>query len=265
MTRYQAMFKRLNEKNEAAFIPFTVMGYPDREGSYDLIRLLIENGADALELGIPFSDPVADGPVIQAAGSQALSNGFSVKESLALLKRVRGDYPDIPIGLLLYANLVFANGVETFIASLAECGVDSLLIADVPLGEGAIVRTAAEKHGIDVVFIVPPNADQAKVEQVGQSSRGYVYMLGRKGVTGTGAEAELPSYEVLKTLEKVQAPPAILGFGISTPDHVKRAVAHGLDGVIAGSAIVERVPMLSDGRRDQLAHYVRDMKKATLR
>jgi len=241
------------------------LGYPDAERSYELIRLLIENGADALEVGIPFSDPVADGPVIQAAGGEALKHGFSVKESLTLIRRVRKDYPDIPIGILLYANLVYANGVKNFIASLAACGVDSLLIADVPLDEGAEIIKAADAYGVDVVFIVPPNAGMTKVERLGQASRGYVYMLGRKGVTGTGVEAELPSTEVLQTLSKVQAPPAILGFGISTPEHVRRAVAHGLDGVIAGSAIVERAPMLADGRVGELVQYIQDMKKATLR
>src|SRR5262245_7088296 len=156
--RYQRLFRRLQEAAEGAFVPFTVLGDPDPRTSSDILRALVAGGADALELGIPFSDPLADGPTIQAASSRALAAGVRPAHAWDLLASLRRDLPELPIGLLVYANLVEARGVDRFYAQAAACGVDSVLVADVPTLEAQPYVHLAQRHGILPVLIAAPNS-----------------------------------------------------------------------------------------------------------
>ena len=156
--------QNLQRKKEGAFVPFVTLCDPTFDRSFEIICTLVENGADALELGFPFSDPLLDGPVIQAANNRALNAGHSTEDSFKLLAKVRSKYPEIPISLLLCANLIFAKGLDNFYQRCAEVGVDAVLVADIPLLAKEDYVQAAKKHGIQPVFICPPNADTKTVQ-----------------------------------------------------------------------------------------------------
>lgn len=266
MSRYQQMFSRLQENKQGAFVPFVTIGDPSLELSYQILEALIAGGADALELGIPFSDPVADGPTIQNANIRALAAGVTPTACLDLISRLRLNHPDLPIGLLLYSNLVMTKGLDAFYQQAAAAGVDSVLIADVPLHESKLFRQAAMKHGVAPIFIVPPNCTDDTLRQVSSYGRGYTYLLSRAGVTGTETKAAAPAHHLIEKLSEYNAAPTLLGFGISTPEHVKAALKSGAAGAISGSAIVQRIEKLKDQPEallEELTAFVRDMKAAT--
>ncbi len=231
---------RLFERSHGVFVPFLMLGDPHAGASERLIEAAIEGGADALELGIPFSDPIADGPVVQEAALRARSAGVTVGTCFELLARIRGRHPTVPIGLLVYANLVVARGTSFFYQRAAHAGVDSILVADLPLGEAAPFLSAATEHGIDPVFVLPANASEETLRAVSSTSRGYTYVLARDGVTGSANEPGPSSRETFRALRRYGAPPALVGFGISRPDHVRAAISAGAAGAIAGSSLIDR-------------------------
>lgn len=265
MDRYQTVFHQLKQQGKIAFIPFVTLGDPDIETSFEIISTLIEAGADALELGFAYSDPVADGEVIQQANLRALSNKITTADNLALIKRVRTAYPQIPIGLLLYANLVVAKGVDQFYSAAKDAGVDSILVADIPLSHADGLQKAGKKYGIGNVFLAPPNASDDVLKQTAQESGGYVYVLGRAGVTGTDVEMQAPAAKMIKTLKSASDTPCLVGFGISEPKHIADVKASGADGAISGSAIVAIIGQyLNDLQvmKTELTKFVQAMKNA---
>jgi tryptophan synthase alpha chain len=239
MERYDQLFKRLAANKEGAFVPFVTLGDPSPELSLRVIDALVEGGADALELGIPFSDPLADGPTIQNATLRAFAAGTTTAQCFEMLASIRQKYPDLPIGLLMYANLVFANGIDAFYARCAEAGVDSVLVADVPVEESAPFRQAALRHNVAPIFICPPNASDDLLREIASHGRGYTYLLSRAGVTGAENRASLPLHHLITKLREYNAAPPLQGFGISEPGQVKEAIASGAAGAISGSAIVK--------------------------
>ena len=264
--RYQAAFAALNAKQQGAFVPFVTIGDPGLEVSFNIIKTLVENGADALELGFPFSDPLADGPVIQGANLRALAAGTTPEDCFELIAKVRALYPELPIGLLLYANLVFANGIDHFYAKAQAAGVDSVLIADVPVEESAPFSQAAKAHGIDPIFIAPPNASTQTLKQVSESGAGYTYLLSRAGVTGTESKAGTPVEQILAQLAEFNAPPPLLGFGIAEPSQVHEAIKSGAAGAISGSAVVKIIEAHQHDEATllaKLAEFTSNMKAAT--
>lgn len=276
MTRYEQMFARLREAGQGAFVPFVMIGDPDAQASEAIIEALIAGGADALELGVPFSDPVADGPTIQRAHLRALASGGGFGAALEVVARVRSRHPQVPIGLLVYGNVPFAVGVEEFYSRCAAAGVDSVLLPDVPVREGDAFSAAAEAAGVDAVYIAPPSASAQTLAGVAARSRGYVYAVSRVGVTGTErASSTVGLAESVARLRADAAAPVMLGFGISTPAQVAEAIAAGADGAISGSAIVAVVeahaPALAAGGSasqealDELREKVGAFKAATAR
>ncbi len=264
--RYDLTFEKLATKNEGAFIPFVTIGDPNAEQSFAIIKTLIDAGADALELGIPFSDPSADGLTIQMAALRALNANINTDVCLDILTRIRAYAPDIPIGLLLYGNLVFARGIDNFYRDVAHAGVDSVLIADLPIRESAPFRQAAIANGVAPIFIAPPNASDTTLQKVAEFSAGYTYVLSRVGVTGTETEAEMTGHKLIDVLDKYQAAPAVIGFGISKPEQVKAALATGAKGAISGSAVVKIIENnLTDHQAMLIAltEFVQAMKQAT--
>ncbi len=266
MDRYETTFARLDERKQAAFVPFVVLGDPNPDDSIRIIQCLIDAGADALELGFPFSDPLADGPTIQQAMDRALKAKITSEDCFSILKTIRNNNPTLPIGLLLYANLVYARGFESFYRECQQAGVDSALVADVPVGESSAYREAANKHGIHPVFLCPPNVSSKTLKDVAVHSGGYTYLLSRAGITGTDVAAGRPAAELLEQLNIHSAAPPLLGFGISSPRHVTDAIASGAQGVICGSAIIERITKnLPDIEKvmGELTKFVLEMKAAT--
>ncbi|EMK7507453.1 TPA: tryptophan synthase subunit alpha [Escherichia coli] len=268
MERYESLFAQLKERKEGAFVPFVTLGDPGIEQSLKIIDTLIEAGADALELGIPFSDPLADGPTIQNATLRAFSAGVTPAQCFEMLALIRQKHPTIPIGLLMYANLVFNKGIDEFYAECEKVGVDSVLVADVPVEESAPFRQAALRHNVAPIFICPPNADDDLLRQIASYGRGYTYLLSRAGVTGAENRAALPLNHLVTKLKEYNAAPPLQGFGISAPDQVKAAIDAGAAGAISGSAIVKIIEQHINEPEKMLAAlkaFVQPMKAATRR
>jgi len=266
-TRYADMFVSLKAKNQGAFVPFVMIGDPNKETSLAIIDQLVKSGADALELGIPYSDPIADGPTIQKASIRALRSGIRPQICFDILTEIRKNHPSVPIGLLLYSNLVLANGIANFYERAAAAGVDSILIADVPLREADRFIAVAKQHNIHQILIAPPNASNETLKAIGEKSDGYTYLLGRSGVTGTETAVEIPAAELIAKLSQYKVAPPLLGFGISTPEQVANAIQSGAAGAISGSATVNIIAAnLTDKDKmlAELASFVTKMKAATL-
>ncbi|OEF27443.1 tryptophan synthase subunit alpha [Vibrio rumoiensis] len=265
-TRYEALFNQLEQKNQGAFVPFVTIGDPNPEQSLQIMHTLVEAGADALELGLPFSDPLADGPTIQGANIRALDSGTTPDTCFELISQIRAKYPQLPIGLLVYANLVFARGIDDFYARCQKAGVDSVLIADVPTGESTPFNQSAKAHGIHPIFIAPPTASDETLNDVARLGGGYTYLLSRSGVTGAETKANMPVHALLERLNQYDAPPALLGFGISEPSQVKEAIQAGAAGAISGSAVVkiiENNQSQPEVMLEKLHDFVHAMKEAT--
>lgn len=268
MNRFNTCFTQLKAKNEGAFVPFVTLCDPDFERSLQIIDTLVANGADALELGFPFSDPLLDGPVIQAANKRALDGGYSTDACFEMLGKIRAKYPAIPISLLLCANLVFVAGVDRFYQRCAENGVDAVLIADLPVELADEFAPVAKKYGIAPVFICPPNASQATIEKVAELTDGYTYLVSRSGVTSAENQSSSANLDhLIEGLKRSNSAPILQGFGIATPEQVKQALALGADGAISGSAIVKIIEQNLDNQPrllSELGEFLRAMKAATL-
>ena len=277
MSRYTDLFNRLDAVGEGAFVPFIMINDPNPEASFEIISTAIEAGADALELGVPFSDPVADGPTVAESHLRALDGGSTVNSCLALIARVREAYPEIPIGMLIYGNVPFTRGLDKFYREFAEAGADSILLPDVPVREGAPFIEAAEAAGVDPIFIAPAKASETTLEGVSAASKGYIYAISRDGVTGTERESSTAGLtDVVDNIKRFGGAPILLGFGISSPQHVSDAIAAGASGAITGSAITKIIashcegehPDPStitdmDGLKKELSEFVSAMKAAT--
>jgi tryptophan synthase alpha chain len=265
VSRYRLMFKRLAAAGEGAFGAFVMLGDPDPRESAAILDALVEGGADMIEVGIPFSDPIADGPVIQAAAERALVAGVTPADCFRLLAEFRARHPDVPVGILTYANLVLARGRDAFYAAAAQAGADSVLVADVPVFEARTFVQSARTHGIAPVLIAARNTPAETLRRIAALGEGYTYCVARAGVTGVGDGVRLDHEEMLATLAANLAPPPVFGFGISTPDHVALALAAGAAGAISGSAIVGLIAANRDDPAPALRAFVAAMKAATRR
>ena len=273
MSRYEKLFSNLAARNEGAFVPFIMLSDPDPDTALDIVRAAVAGGADALELGVPFSDPVADGPTIQASHIRALEGGATVDSAIAQIRQIRAEFPDLPIGMLIYGNVPFTRGLETFYSEFQEAGADSILLPDVPVREGAPFVAAADKAGIDPIFIAPAQASEQTLQGVAQYSRGYIYAISRDGVTGTEKESETRGLvDVVNNVKRFGGAPILLGFGISTPQHVADAISAGAAGAITGSALTKIVDAYLDennkpteGLASAVTDFVSKMKAATKR
>ncbi len=253
MSRYAGMFHRLN--GEGAFGAFLMLGDPDLETSARLLDAAVEGGADMIEVGIPFSDPVADGPVIQAAAKRALDAGVRVEHCFDLIAGFRERHPNVPVGILTYANLVVARA--GFMRDAAEAGADSLLIADVPALEAERFTQEMRQAGIEPVLIAAANTPEPTLKRIAELSRAYTYCVSRAGITGTHAGGQFDA-GLVERVRQAGAPPPVFGFGISAPEHVRAALNAGAAGLICGSAIVDLA-----SRGGNIADLVRTLKDST--
>jgi tryptophan synthase alpha chain len=254
--------ERLREK---AFIPFTVLGYPDERTSVEIIRAMARGGADMVELGFPFSDPIADGRVIQEADTVALRNGADTESCFRMLRMVRG-FTDILIGLLLYYNLIYQYGVEAFYGKCRELRIQYVLAADVPLEEAGEIVKAAKKNGVGTVFIVSEVTDEERLRRIVARTTGFLYVVTRPGVTGARKSIHGSTVKLLRRLRPLTSLPLYAGFGISKPEHVRAVCGAGADGAICGSAIIRLVSENVRDKRGMLGkveRFVRAMKAAT--
>lgn len=264
--RYKATFERLQSRNQGMFVPFVMLGDPTLAQSARHLIDLVEGGADALEVGIPFSDPIADGPVVTAASVRALQNGANFQRCLELVADLKSHYPELPIGALTYANIVLCSGMDSFYTAAAEAGIDSVLIADVPVLEADPFCDAARHAGVCPVLIAAPNTPSPTLARIAQLGEGYTYYVTRAGVTGSEIVAKFDHEQQIQKLKALGAPPPLFGFGISKPQHVALAMQAGAAGVITGSAVVSR---MADSSQEEsrisaeLRRFVAAMKAQT--
>jgi tryptophan synthase alpha chain len=265
MTRYERVFARLRARRETAFIPFAVAGDPDSTTSERVFRTFIDSGADVLEIGYPFSDPVADGPVNQRAATRAIAAGLNHHRFFALIRRLR-TFTDIPFGLLCYANSVHHLGCDRFCQAAAAAGLDSLLVADMPPEEAGELLDAERKHGIVSVFIASELTPQPRMATICAATTGFVYVVSRLGPTGVQSSVAGSVGTTLQRLRRVTTLPLCVGFGLSRPEHVAAVHRAGADGAIVGSALVSMIEsnLKHPGTMlDRLGGTVRACKGAT--
>ena len=217
----------------AALMPYLMGGFPDLETSRAIGEAYAESGADLVELGVPFSDPLADGPVIHAAGTQALEGGATVP---AVIELARSLSERVPVILMCYANLVLARGVERFVDELEKAGVSGLIVPDLPLEEAPATLAACDAAGLALVPLVAPTTPEDRLARIGEQARGFVYTVSSTGTTGERADVD--AGDLLARVKRHTAVPVALGFGISTPAQAAAAAAAGADGVIVGSRLV---------------------------
>lgn len=261
--RLAACFDRLRAEGRGGLSIYWPVGYPDRQQSEAVLRAAIDGGADWIEVGLPWSDPAADGPVIQEATAQAIRGGVRVQDTLDVAARLRGDHPEIPLVAMTYANIAYQMGWDQFAKRLREVGFDGAILADVPLEESAPVRTALSAEGLAWVPLVTPTTSPERMQQIGATATGFLYVVSNVGITGQGDPGPL----VEKTTERAKAAgcpvPLVVGFGISTADDVARVLAAGADGAIVGSHVVAIVR--GGGGPDDVQAAVSALKEGTRR
>lgn len=266
MNRYKKKFAELKKKRQGAFIPFVTIGDPDYSTSLRIIKRLIDSGADVLELGLAFSDPIADGKTIQAADVRALEAGIDTNKVFGLLKKVRAYNKEIPIGLLVYYNLIYRRGIEKFYKDAKDAGVDGILAADVPVEEAGPLLKVAKKYRINQIFLVTPTTTEKRLKNILRHASGFIYLVTLLGVTGAREELQKETIKLIRMVRPYTKLPICAGFGISKPKHVKTVLKAGCDGVIAGSAVVNIIAKnLKNERRmlKEVSDYVKRMKDAT--
>ena len=250
------MYKSLYKKTKKIFIPFFMIGDPDYETSLDLVLSACEAGVDALELGIPYTDPIADGPVIQKANMRAFESGMNLENVFKFISEVRKQYKDIPIGILTYYNLIFSNGEEAIIKKFAESGVNSILSADLPPEYAKEFSEKCKKFNIDNIFIISANTDSERFKYFNEYASGFVYLVSLYGITGVRNTLNVNLEKTVNLLKEKIEIPICVGFGISTAKHVKQVFDTGAWGAIVGSAIVK---LIEDNIHDK-----KNMKKSIL-
>lgn len=231
-------FSRLRQQKKVAFIPYITAGDPDLSTTAEALKVLDSCGSDIIELGVPYSDPLADGPIIQAAATRALSRGTNYDTIISMLRKV---VPQIscPIALFSYYNPILKRGIEKFMCTIKDVGVHGLVVPDVPLEETEGLRKEAVKHGIELVLLTTPTTPRDRMTAIVEASEGFVYLVSSIGVTGARASVSGRVPELLNEIKEATDKPVAVGFGISKPEHVKQVAGWGADGVIVGSAMVK--------------------------
>lgn len=247
-------------KGRTALMPYFTIGYPDYETSLDVIEACVEAGADLMELGMPFSDPLADGPTIQHSTQVALENGITVKHCLEAVTDLRSRGVEIPLVLMGYINPLLAYGLEKFIRDAAQAGASGFIIPDLPPDEAEEMRSLCQEYGLDIVFLLPPNSSDERMQLITKLSSGFVYLVSVLGITGERDALPVELAEFVSRVRSKTQKPLAVGFGISTPDQAA-AVGEIADGVIVGSALIKAVG-IADQPVVAARGFVMGLKKA---
>jgi tryptophan synthase alpha chain len=246
-------------QNKKAFIPFITCGDPSLEVTEKLVYAIAEAGADLIELGIPFSDPTAEGPVIMAADERALAGGATTDKIFDMVKRIR-EKVTIPMVFMTYANVIYSYGSERFISKAAELGIDGLILPDIPFEEKAEFDPICEKYGLDLISMIAPTSHD-RIRMIAKEAKGFIYCVSSLGVTGVRKEITTDIGGMVKLVKEVSSIPCAVGFGISTPEQAAK-MAKVADGAIVGSAIVKLCAQYGEDCVPYVAEYVKSMKDA---
>ncbi len=256
MTRISATFRKLKKVGKKAFIPYIMAGDPSLEKTKDIVLLFQECGADIIELGVPFSDPLADGPAIQRASERALKNGVTLHKVISLVKNLR-QITQMPFVLMTYFNPVFKYGIEDFIRDAKDAGVDGMIIPDLPPDEAKDFIRSSRRASLDTIFLLAPTSTEDRIQKVTKSSSGFVYYVSITGITGANLLLDGSMEILISKIKGYTDTPIAVGFGVSTPEDAS-AVARVSDGVIIGSAIVKKL----QESPDQLKQYLVSLREA---
>jgi tryptophan synthase alpha chain len=262
MTAISRCFETLRRNQECALIPFITAGDPDLETTAKALQVLDHAGADIIELGVPYSDPLADGPVIQAAATRALQRGTTLEQVLEMLKGISPSLRS-PIILFTYYNPILHRGVDKFLEKIKEAGVSGLVVPDLPLEEAAGLLKPASEVGIDLTLLVAPTSSPERIEAIARASQGFIYLVSVTGVTGIRTEMHTRVGDLLQQIRNVTDKPIGVGFGISDPQQARQVQAWGADAAIVGSAVVKR---LAEGTPEQgleaITQFCQNLKTA---
>ncbi|HET8856046.1 MAG TPA: tryptophan synthase subunit alpha [Nitrososphaeraceae archaeon] len=241
--RINKKFKELKSMNQKALICYVVAGYPDIRASENIIASLINGGADIIEIGIPFSDPIADGSTIQDAIQNSLVAGTTPDMCLELASRIRKSFPDIPLIIMTYSNILFRKGYIQFATQAKKSGIDGLIIPDIPIEEAKEYIDAVKRTGMSTIFLVSPNTSEKRLKIISKVCTGFLYVISIFGTTGERKGFDEYTIQSIKRVKKVISDnlPLAVGFGISNPQHVRYMINAGADGVIIGSAIIKKI------------------------
>ncbi len=246
-------------ENGKAFIPFITCGDPDLETTAKAVRAAAENGADLIELGIPFSDPTAEGPVIQGANLRALSGGVTTDKIFDFVKELRRDVK-LPMVFMTYANVVFSYGAEKFISACHDIGIDGLILPDLPFEEKEEFQPLCRQYGVDLISLIAPTSEN-RIAMIVREAEGFIYIVSSLGVTGTRSEIKTDLASIVKVVRENTDVPCAIGFGISTPEQAKK-MADISDGAIVGSAIIKLLEKYGKEAPKYVGEYVKSMKDA---
>jgi tryptophan synthase alpha chain len=268
MSPISGVFQRL--RGEGALIAYVMGGDPDPSTSGSVIDAVVRGGADIVEVGIPFSDPIADGKSIQAADVRSLAAGTTPAQVLGLIAAAKGRNPRVPVVAMTYYNILFSNGLEKFLSAAKGHGVDGLIVPDLPFDEIEEYATLAKRYGLDAVLLAAPTTTPSRMKAIAAHTSGFLYLVSLTGVTGARADVQQSTVGLIRSAKGyAKGVPIGVGFGISTPDHVRSVLSAGADAAVVGSAIVDRVAgYKKDGAAVMLANvesYVRSLKDATRR
>lgn len=256
MTRISATFKKLRKEGKKAFIPYFMAGDPSLEKTKDVVLLFEECGADIIELGVPFSDPLADGPTIQRASERALQNGVTLRKVISLVKDLRKK-TQIPFVLMTYFNPVFKYGITDFIKDAKDAGVDGMIVPDLPPDEATDFIRLSKKAALDTIFLLAPTSTEDRIQKVTKASSGFIYYVSITGITGANLLLDGSMEVLIAKIKRFTSKPVAIGFGVSTPEDAS-AVASVSDGVIVGSAIVKKL----QESPDELRNYLVSLREA---
>jgi tryptophan synthase alpha chain len=264
--RISEKFSELAKKGESALICYVVAGYPDTRTSMQVINALVKGGADIIEVGIPFSDPIADGPTIQAASNLALRKGMTPEKALQLVRSIRKQHPSLPLIAMTYSNILVRAGMEKFMAQSKQCGLDGFILPDMPVEEGETYSLTASKLDLATVFLVSPNTPKARLRKLVASTSGFLYVVSVYGITGARNSFQEYTLNTIRAVKQVAGAkvPVAVGFGISRPAQAKSMIAAGAEAVIVGSAIINKISNPSQKKMlmPDLQNFARSMKKA---
>ena len=265
MSKIKNKFKELRSKKEKALIAYIMIGYPNYKATIPIIKGLVKGGADIIELGFPFSDPLADGPIIQNASTISLKNGTKLNSLFNLIKKIRKE-TDIPLVLMTYTNILYKQGFAKFIFGAKKAGIDGFILPDMSIEESEDYVNAAKKHNIDTIFLVSPNTNTDRLKRISKITSGFLYLVSIYGTTGMKTIIQQYTINAIKNTKKVVNAkiPVGVGFGVSTPEDVKKFVSSGADAVIIGSAFLKLIEKTPQNQLEaRIASFTKRMKTST--
>jgi len=265
MSKIQDKFKELKSKNEKALISYTMVGFPNENTTLSIVRGFVHGGTDIIELGFPFSDPIADGPVIQNASTISLNNGAKIEKFFKVVKKIRKE-TNIPLVLMTYTNVLYTHGYTKFMSKAKKAGIDGLILPDMSIEESKDYLKSAKKNNLDTIFLASPNTSNSRLKKIAKASTGFLYMVAVFGTTGVQTKIHKYTIDSIKNAKKIVGGklPIGIGFGVSTPNDVKKYVSVGVDAVIVGSAnlkIIENMP--SSKLQNKITEYTKKLKRST--